>query len=192
MILRIINSIYFRLERGRINKIQFKKKGKEVFIQNKSQFVRPENIIIEDYVHIGSNCRLYAHSQIHIKRGSILADNIEIRTGNHYYDGSDLRSIPYDERVVCKPVTIGENVWIGSQVLILPGVSICEGAVIGGGSVVTKDVPMGAIVGGNPAKIIKYRDMDVYEKLKQEDSIIMKHFLSYTRENVVIDKEDYE
>ena len=54
-----------------------------------------------------------------------------------------------------KPITIGDHVWIGSNAIILKGVTIGNGAIIGAGSVVTKDVPSRCVVGGNPAKIIK-------------------------------------
>ena len=54
-------------------------------------------------------------------------------------------------------VTIGNDVWIGMRSIIMPGVTIGNGAVIGAGAVVTKDVPDYAIVGGVPAKVIKYR-----------------------------------
>lgn len=57
-----------------------------------------------------------------------------------------------------KPVFIGDDVWIGSRVIILPGVHIGKGAVIGAGSVISKDVPAMAVVVGNPACIVKYRD----------------------------------
>ena len=57
-----------------------------------------------------------------------------------------------------RPVFIDDDVWIGSRVTILPGVHIGTGAVIGAGAVVSKDVPDMAVVAGNPAKIIKYRD----------------------------------
>ena len=53
------------------------------------------------------------------------------------------------------PVSIGENVWIGGGAIILPGVKICDEAVIGAGAVVTKDVPARAVVGGSPAKLIR-------------------------------------
>ena len=56
-----------------------------------------------------------------------------------------------------KPVTIGNDVWIGRRVIILPGVTISDGCVIGAGAVVTKDMPAYSIVGGVPAKVIKSR-----------------------------------
>ena len=54
-----------------------------------------------------------------------------------------------------KPVTIGNNVWIGANVLVLPGVTIHDGAVVGGGSVVTKDVPADCVVVGSPARVVR-------------------------------------
>ena len=57
-----------------------------------------------------------------------------------------------------KPVTIGDDAWIGANCIILPGVTIGEGAVVGAGSIVTKDIPAFSIAVGNPAKIIKRRD----------------------------------
>ena len=63
---------------------------------------------------------------------------------------------------------IGDCVWFGNKVTVLGGVTIGEGAIIAAGAVVTKDVPPLAIVGGNPAKVIKYRNADHYFKLKAE------------------------
>ena len=64
------------------------------------------------------------------------------------------------------PVTIGNDVWIGANVCILPGISIGDGAVLAAGAVITKDVPPYAIVGGVPAKVIKYRfSEDIIKKL---------------------------
>ena len=57
-----------------------------------------------------------------------------------------------------KPVYIGDDVWIGSRVTILPGVRIGNGAIIGAGAVVSKDIPDFAVVAGNPAKVVKYRN----------------------------------
>ena len=57
-----------------------------------------------------------------------------------------------------KPVSIGDDVWIAARAIILPGVKIGRGAIIGAGAVVTKDVPEYAVVGGSPARIIKFRN----------------------------------
>ena len=89
-----------------------------------------------------------------------------IITGFHNYDHGE--AIPYDNTYVNKDVHIGDNVWLGSRVIILGGVTIGEGAVIQAGSVVVKDIPKGAIAGGAPANVFKYRDMEHYELLKSQ------------------------
>lgn len=57
------------------------------------------------------------------------------------------------------PVHVGDDVWIGASTFILPGITISDHAIVGAGSVVTKDVPVGAIVAGNPARVVKYREI---------------------------------
>lgn len=84
----------------------------------------------------------------------------------HNYDEG--KAIPYDETTIIKDVEVGDNVWLGSRVVVLGGVSIGEGAIIQAGSVVVKDVPPCAIAGGHPAKVFKYRDVEHYERLKAE------------------------
>lgn len=91
-------------------------------------------------------------------------ENCRIITSNHNYDGG--RAIPYDDTHVAKEIVIGDNVWFGDSVLVVGSISIGEGAIIGAGAVVTRDVPAGAIVGGNPATVLKYRDMEHYRELK--------------------------
>jgi acetyltransferase-like isoleucine patch superfamily enzyme len=90
-----------------------------------------------------------------------------IITSNHNYNGI---KIPYDESHVIKDVIIGDNVWFGDRVIILPGVTIGEGAIVQAGAVVVKDVPKYAIIGGNPAQVFKFRDKDHYNNLKNEKS----------------------
>ncbi|MXR53033.1 acyltransferase [Halovenus sp. WSH3] len=103
-------------------------------------------VTIGDNFHAGSGC--------------------EIITENHNYD--DGEAIPYDDTFVTESVEIGDNVWLGIDVTVLPGVSIGEGAIIQAGSVVTQDIPKGAIAGGHPAEVFEHRDMDHYETLKAE------------------------
>ena len=89
-----------------------------------------------------------------------------IITQNHNFDEGS--AIPYDDTYVLKSVEIADNVWFGNRVLVVGNVKIGEGAIVAAGSVVCKDVPYCAIVGGNPAKVIKFRDIEHYEKLKAE------------------------
>lgn len=88
-----------------------------------------------------------------------------IITDSHNYEGA---AIPYDTTVISKDVVIGDNVWLGNRVIILPGVHIGEGAIIQAGSVVVNDIPKYAIAGGHPAKVFSSRDVEHYEKLKKE------------------------
>ncbi len=94
-----------------------------------------------------------------------IAYGCTVITSNHNYLG---QGIPYDDTIIEKPVIIGDFVWIGANVTILPGVTIGEGAIIQAGSVVRKDIPALAIVGGNPAVPFMYRDEKHYYQMKQE------------------------
>lgn len=121
-------------------------------------------------IYLGNNCH-FNGMQI-LGRGTVkIGDNFHsgvecmILTENHNYEGEKL---PYDTSFHYKTITIGDNVWFGNRVLVVGNVNIGEGVIVAAGSVVTKDVPDYAIVGGNPAKVIKYRDIDHYKKLKSE------------------------
>ncbi|MGH2106885.1 acyltransferase [Aerococcus urinaeequi] len=162
-----VKNIFFK------NKIKFNFLGKNTHIMKDSTFIEADKIKIGDNVYVASNNVWYGYGGISIGNGTIIAHNVEILTRNHNYDSPDLKSIPYDKIYINKPVIIKENVWIGAHVLIVPGITIEEGAVIGMGAVVTKDVPKGAVVGGNPAKIIKYRNISKYDQLKGEDKIYL-------------------
>ena len=95
-------------------------------------------------------------------------ENCRIITQNHNFDHGT--AIPYDGTYVLKDIVVGDNVWFGDSVMVVGNVTIGEGAIIGAGAVVTKDVPSGAIMGGNPARLIRYRDMEHYNRLKAEGS----------------------
>ena len=104
-------------------------------------------VVVGNYFHSGIECLML--------------------TTNHDYDTG--REIPYDaKRKVFKNIVIEDFVWMGSRVLVLPGVRIGEGAVIQAGSVVSSDIPAYAIAGGDPAKVFKYRDVEHFNKLKKE------------------------
>lgn len=147
--------------------------GRNVYICSNYNISSAKNIKIGNNVWIGESFFAKGEGGISIGSGTIISRMCEIWTSNHNYDSEDLMTIPYDRRFVKKPVNIGENVWIGSRVIILPGVSIGEGAVIGAGSVVSKDVPVGAVAAGNPIRVIKYRNIERYNELKKQGKIYL-------------------
>ncbi len=140
--------------------------------------------------HLGENVGLHGWIEIsdpqnvEIKKGASLHDifiqgtggvsigryvhfgpHVSIYSSNHNFDNAE--AIPYDDKIILKPVVIEDFVWVGAHVCIVPGVRLGEGSVIAMGSVVTKDIPPMAIVGGNPATIIRYRDREEFDRLKK-------------------------
>lgn len=91
--------------------------------------------------------------------------NCIIVTSTHNYKGL---AVPYDETDIVEDAVIGDNVWFGINVIVLPGVSIGEGAIVQAGSVVVADVSPLAIVGGHPARQFSARDADHYQELKMQ------------------------
>lgn len=90
-------------------------------------------------------------------------DEILILTQNHNYRNP--QCLPYDHMDVARDVTIGNYVWLGSRVTILPGVVLGDGCIVQAGAVVSGQFPPNAILGGNPAVIIRYRDAEVVQRL---------------------------
>ena len=108
-----------------------------------------KNITIGKNVFINACCRFQDQGGIEIGDGSLIGHNTTIATLNHDFNPQKRANI------TPKKVKIGKNVWIGSDSTILPGVHIGDGAIIGAGSVVTKDIPARTIAVGNPARVIK-------------------------------------
>lgn len=125
-----------------------------------------KNLKLGEYIFIGERGSLFCEGGIEIGSYTRIGLEVLILTSNHSYKSD--RLIPFDERDFMQKVSIGKNCWLGSRVTICPGVKIDVGAVIAAGSVVTKSVPKCAIVGGNPAKIIGWRDIKTYDKLESE------------------------
>lgn len=102
---------------------------------------------------LGVNCSV--HGPLKIGDNVMMGPNVTILTHTHNIERTDIPMGQQGMRVA--EVVIGNDVWIGMRVIIMPGIKIGDGAVIGAGAVVTKDVPAFTVVGGVPAKIIKYR-----------------------------------
>lgn len=109
---------------------------------------------------VGDNVHIVATERVEIGENCLLASKIFISDTSHgIYDNSDSESNPFiapnDRKLHTRPVEIGNRVWVGENVCILPGVTIGDGCVIGANSVVTQNIPDGSIVTGIPARIIK-------------------------------------
>lgn len=111
-----------------------------------------KNITLGENVFINSGCRFQDQGGITIGNGCLFGHNVVIATLNHDLNPEKRKNL------IPKPIKIGCNVWIGSNSTILPGVTIGDNAVIGAGSVVTKDVPDDMIAVGNPAHVIRSID----------------------------------
>ena len=109
------------------------------------------NIFLGEDCFINFNCTILDEAKVTIGNNAFLGPNVSIYTACHPLEVDRRnRFIEWAE-----PVTIGDNVWIGGDVTILPGVSIGDNTVIGAGSIVTKSFPSNVVIAGNPAKIIK-------------------------------------
>jgi acetyltransferase-like isoleucine patch superfamily enzyme len=111
---------------------------------------------IEDNVHInGPDVQILGNGGITIGKHSMIAGRVSIISANHNFINKD--KLIMDQGTIAERVMIGEDVWIGNGAIILYGIKIQNGAVIGAGAVVTKDIPAYAVAVGMPAKVIKYR-----------------------------------
>ena len=132
----------------------FKKCGKHVNIERKAFFASGIDIEIGDYSGIGINA--------HIPNGTIIGDyvmmgpNCFILDVNHKVSDVDT-PMCFQGHVPKKITRIGNDVWIGRDVHMTPGRTIADGSIIAMGAVLTKDFPPYSVVGGNPAKLIRYR-----------------------------------
>ncbi len=138
-------------------------------------FVRLLKSNIGKYTRVSKGCSLLYTT---VGNFSSFADNVQFGAGRHpithgstsqlFYNRNSLfnkwvKPIKYEQN---RPIKVGNDVWIGSKSLIMGGVTIGDGAVVGSRSLVTKNVPPYAIVGGVPAKIIKYRfDQETIKRL---------------------------
>ncbi|MEB8093521.1 sugar O-acetyltransferase [Mammaliicoccus lentus] len=119
------------------------------------------NIYFGNNCEVNMNCIFLDDNKITIGDNALIAPNVNIYTAFHPTNAIDRFGEPKKDGSFefCKtqsaPVTIGDNVWIGGSVVIMPGVEIGDNVVIGAGSVVTKDIPSNKIAYGNPCQIIK-------------------------------------
>lgn len=154
--------VYNRFFKLKINYVKgcycrslIKRRGRGVRVWGMCSFLQPENITIGDYCGIGENAYFHATGGLTIGNNVQISRNVTIYTASHNFHSREY--IPYDNTECYNSVTIEDNVWIGRNVNILPGVTIGKNAIVGMAAVITKDVPEGAIVVGYN-RIVGYRD----------------------------------
>ena len=128
--------------------------GSNVNIEKGANFYTGWEIEIGDNSSLGINCMIPYN--LKVGKDVMMGPYVIIIGENHEYSRLDMPMRLQGYRFK-KPVQIGDDVWIGARAIILPGITIGQGAIVGAGSVVTKDVPPYSICAGNPAKVIKYR-----------------------------------
>lgn len=133
-------------------KLILKKCGKCVNIEHGAVF--NSECELGDYSGIGIDCKL--DGKVIIGNHVMMGPECLVYTRNHSFN--DINTFMDKQGFQeTKPVIIGDDVWIGGRVIILPGRCIGDGAIVGAGAVITKDVEDYTIVAGNPARIVKYR-----------------------------------
>ncbi|WP_010283207.1 maltose acetyltransferase domain-containing protein [Bacillus timonensis] len=138
-------------ERKRLLKELFGTIGENLYVEPTFRCDYGYNIHVGENFYANFDCVFLDVCEIRIGYNCFIAPGVHIYTATH--------PLHPEERVsgneLGKPVTIGDNVWIGGRAVINPGVKIGNNVVVASGAVVTKDVPDNVVVGGNPAKIIK-------------------------------------
>ncbi len=137
---------------------------KEQLLQALFPNMEKEVVILSPiYTDYGYNCRI--GEATFINHGAYLMDAGKITIGSHCFIGPNcgmytaIHAMLPEERnrgiERAKPIVLGDNVWLGGDVTILPGVTIGSNTVIGAGSVVTKDIPSGVVAAGNPCRVMR-------------------------------------
>ncbi len=126
-------------------------KGEKVTVKQPIRFDYGSNTYFGENVYINYGVVILDVCEVRIGNDVLIAPNVQILAASHPLDPEERKS----GKECGKPVTIGNNVWIGAGVIICPGVTVGDNAIIGAGSVVVKDVPANTVAAGNPCREIK-------------------------------------
>lgn len=126
--------------------------GRHCAIRNSCKVWQPWNLELGDWVALSEDCDIYSVDKIKIGSQTTISCGAFLCCASHDVT-SPIMELTY------APIEIGENAWIAARAIVMPGVRIGDGAVVGAGAVVVHDVESWTIVGGNPAKFIKRREL---------------------------------
>ncbi|PZP49577.1 MAG: maltose acetyltransferase [Pseudopedobacter saltans] len=138
-------------ERRNILKQLLGKTGENFLIEQPFYCDYGYNIEIGENFYSNVNCTILDVAKVTFGDNVLIAPNCGFYTAEHPVDAV-IRKTGLES---ARPITVGNNVWIGAQAIILPGVTIGDNAIIGAGSVVTKDIPANSVAVGNPCRVIK-------------------------------------
>lgn len=155
----ILNATLFRCLPSSLRNILLRafdaKIGKSLIYRSVKIFA-PWNLVIGDYSCIGPRVELYCKDKITIGDSSVISQDAYICTASHDIMSPVMATLN-------KPISIGSNVWIAAKAAVMPGASIADGTVVAACAVVAKSTEPWTVVGGNPAKFIKKRELkDLY------------------------------
>ena len=112
-------------------------------------------ILIGDWTTIGYNVCIFSKSKILIGKNCLIAPFCYFVDSDH---GTELGSLIREQSMATAPITVGDDVWLGTGVIVMKGVTIGSGAIVAAGSNVTKDIPPNTVFAGSPAKFIRNRE----------------------------------
>ena len=151
-------------DRMRHTKECFATSGKNIFIRNDVVIHGPEHVSVGNDINIGEGSRIMAYGGLSIGDNVIISRDVTIYCSDHSFGGD--HPLPFGEERIHRPVTIGDNCWIGAHARILPGSSIGEGAIIGMGTIVAGEVPPCAIIGQPKFRLLGERARNEYNTAK--------------------------
>jgi maltose O-acetyltransferase len=160
------------------------------YMQKHSKFLNTQEISLGNYCKVLDYAYFEGRGGIDIGECTIIAPHCTILTVNHHYQ--DPEFMPFDNLNIIKPVKIGNYCWIGRNVMILPGVEIGDASIVAAGSVVTKNVPPYSIVGGNPAKLIKKRNIEDVNTLLKNKKCWSNNLINQSNNKLYITIDEYE
>ena len=126
--------------------------GKRLSISASARIRIPWNLEIGDESTLGERVRIYNPAEIRIGSRTVISQDASLCSATHDYEDP---AFP----LALKPISIGDDVWIGAEAFVCPGTTIGNGAVVGAGSVVAGNVGPWTVVAGNPARFLKKRNL---------------------------------
>lgn len=137
-------------------KMLFKRMGRNVTILEGAYLSNVSGIEVGDNTSIGFEAIMDGTSPIRIGRWVRMGPRVALITTKHNFERKDI--LIKEQGNSSGPISIGDDVWLGAAVMIMPNVTVGTGVVIGAGSIVTKDIPEYAIAVGNPARVVRMRE----------------------------------